>query len=317
MTSLFSTSFLCRLCGREVCNECFQQVLDLTQVPQNASHAKMKAFTANREKFAHVNPFFLSCLKRNEHSMLDFIPVTRFVGAELDKTIQEMQAILDLEPVDEYVSASQTTSSMNAAGFNIPSNSSHDHPQSAPPPIGAIHGPRPQPHPALVTRPEPPAISTGTAYSLYCAFPPDVFPDPLASPVYDDYIPSNVPEHITSIPTYPIQVIPADLYDPPKASTSTSSTTPSPVFASLWRLGLPLLVKGVLERFKIGWNPQYFIERYGDQPSLSIECQTEVNRHVHVAQFFEQFGQYKGRTECWKLKVGSPSHFILSMTAQP
>lgn len=307
---------MCRLCGREVCNECFQQVRDLTQPPQNPTPAEMKAFTSKREKHAHANPFFLSCLKRNEHSMPDFTPVTRFIGAELDKTIHEMQEILDKESADEYAPASQTTPPTNATGSNVPSDTNRDHPQSLPPPIGAIHVPPPQPQPALVTRPEPPAISSGTAYSVYCASPADVFPDPLASPVYDDYIPSNTPEHITSIPTYPIQVIPADLYDPPKVSTSTSSTAPSPVFASLWRLGLPLLVKGVLERFKIRWNPQYFIERYGDQPCLIIECQTEVNRRVHVAEFFEQFGKYKDRTECWKLKVGSPSRFILSMAAR-
>jgi len=84
---------------------------------------------------------------------------------------------------------------------------------------------------ALLTRREPPAISTGIAFSAYCAFPTDVFPDPIASPVYDDYIPSNAPQHVTSIPTYPIQVIPPDLYDTPKVSTLT--TMPSPAFASL------------------------------------------------------------------------------------
>ena len=300
---------MCRLCGREVCNECFQQVRDLTQAPPNATPAELKALTTKREKHAHANPFFLSCLKRNEHLMEEFTPVTRFVGAELDKTIQEMQEILDKD-----APASQTTPSTNAAGSNMPSGTNRDHPQSLPPPIGAIHAPPPRPQTALLTRPEPPAISTDIAYSAYCASPAHVFPDPIASPVYDDYIPSNAPQNVTSIPTYPIQVIPADLYDVPKVSTSM--TAPSPAFASLWRLGLPLLVKGVLDRFRIRWNPQYFIERYGDQSCLIIECQTEVNRRVRVAEFFEQFGQYKDRTECWKLKVGSLSCFILSMTIQ-
>jgi lysine-specific demethylase 3 len=299
MTSLFSTSFMCRLCGREVCNECFQQVRDLTQAPPNATPAELKAFNMKREKHAHANPFFLSCLKRNEHSMADFTPVTRFVGAELDKTIQEMEEILDKD-----ATASQTTPPMNVAGSIIPSDTNHVHPQPVPPPIGAQP---PQPQPALLTRPEPPAISTGIAYSAYRASSADVFPDPIASPVYDDYIPSNAPQHVTSIPTYPIQVIPANLYDAPKVSTST--TAPSPAFASLWRLGLPLLVKGGFDRFKIRWNPQYFIERYGDQSCLIIECQTEVNRRVRVAEFFEQFGQYKDRTESWKMKVGSPFRF--------
>ena len=300
---------MCRLCGREVCNECFQQVRELTQAPQNATTEEMKTFTTRREKYAHANPFFLSCLKRNEHSMSDFTPVTRFVGAELDKIIREMQEILDKESADENATASNTAPQIGS------NNANHDHPHSQSLANGTIQAPPSQPQPPLLPRPEPPAVSTGTTYSAYCASPPGIFPDPLASPVYDDYIPSNAPEHITSIPTHPIQIIPANLYDPPKVSTSPR--TPSPAFASLWRLGLPLLVKGVLERFKIRWNPQYFIERYGDQLCLIIECQTEANRRTHVANFFQQFGQYKDRTECWKLKVDSPSHLILSTNTGP
>ncbi|KIJ94800.1 hypothetical protein K443DRAFT_349147 [Laccaria amethystina LaAM-08-1] len=53
----------------------------------------MNASTARRDKHAHANPFFLSCLKRNEHSVPGFTPVTRFVGVELDRTIQEMEEI--------------------------------------------------------------------------------------------------------------------------------------------------------------------------------------------------------------------------------
>ena len=301
---------MCRLCGREVCNECFQQVRELTQAPQNATDAEMKAFTAKREKHAHANPFFLSCLRRNEHSMSDFTPVTRFIGAELDKTIQEMQEILDKESADENAPASRSTPPTDGLGSNISSDTNH-HSQSQTPPNGPIQAPPHQSQPTLLPRPEPPAISTGTAYSAYCVSPSDVFPDPLASPVYDDYIPLNAPEHVTSIPTYPIQIIPADLYDPPRVSNSSS--TPSPAFASLWRLGLPLLVKGVLERFKIRWTPQYFIERYGTQPCLIIECQTEANSRVTVAQFFGQFGQYKDRKECWKLKVRSRSFLFISL----
>jgi len=303
---------MCRLCGQEVCNECFQQARDFTQAAQNTT----STFTTKSETHAHANPLSFICLKSNEHSMGYITPVTRFVGPELDRTIQEMQEILDKESVNEYMPTSQMTPLTNPPGSNVPSDTNHDHPQSSPPPIGAIHIPPHRPQPALLTRPEPPA--TGTAYSAYCAAPADVFPDPLAYPVYDAYIPSNAPEHITSIPTYPIQFIPANLYDPPKVSTltSTSSTPPSPAFATLWRLGLPLLVKGVLERFKIRWDPQYFIERYGDQSCLVIECQTEESEQVPVSTFFRQFGQYKDRGKCWKLKVGPPSRSILSMTSQ-
>jgi hypothetical protein len=64
-----------------------------TEAPQNATSVEMNASTARRDKHAHANPFFLSCLKRNEHSVPGFTPVTRFVGVELDRTIQEMEEI--------------------------------------------------------------------------------------------------------------------------------------------------------------------------------------------------------------------------------
>jgi hypothetical protein len=44
-----------------------------------------------------MNPFFLSCLKWNDHEFMDFVPVTRFIKDELDKAIEEMQGILDRE----------------------------------------------------------------------------------------------------------------------------------------------------------------------------------------------------------------------------
>jgi lysine-specific demethylase 3 len=295
MTSLFSTSFMCRLCGREVCNECFQQVIDLTQTPTNPSSAEYAAFMARRERHAHANPFFLACLKRKDHAITEFTPVTRFVESELDQAIRDMEAILEKEedilPSVDYPVVELTNGPSNV---NLPStNQTYSAPEPGPSPDGLIESPSLQEQSPSDVRTEIPSTT------LYAA---DTFPDPSIFPTYDDYTPSNVPEHITSIPIHRLQIIPASLYDPPQSTPSYSSKSPL-VFSSLWVKGIPLLVKDVLPRFKLEWTPQYFMDRYGDQSCLIVECQTDENKRIDIREFFSKFGNYKDRQGCWKLKV--------------
>lgn len=75
------------------------------------------------------------------------------------------------------------------------------------------------------------------------------------------------------------------------------------IFRSHWVKGEPLVVTDVLSKFRIEWTPEYFIEKYGGQNCLIIECQTEENKRTSVAEFFKDFGKYEGRKSCWKLKV--------------
>lgn len=262
MTSLFSASWMCRVCGREVCHECFLQVKELTSQPSSASPAELAALQGKREKHAHSNPFFLSCNKRAEHGVGEFTPVTRFWDEELEKAIEEMEDILKgVEGVVEEGSTSRP-------------------PSSAPPSEAA---------------------TTNTT-------------NPKA--VYDSYLPSNLSPGVASIPVYRLQQIPASLYDPvpspppspshnntSKPPSSSTSAPPPPSFSSLWSLGVPILVKGVLPRFKLTWTPEYFIQQYGEQNCLIIECQTDTNKRVTVKEFFGWFGKYGERKECWKLKV--------------
>ena len=267
MTSLFSASWMCRVCGREVCHECFLQVRELTSEPSSASQAELAALQGKREKHAHSNPFFLSCNKRAEHGVLEFTPVTRFWNEELDKAIKEMEDILRKNGVEG--GREDMEESQRNGGYSYDPNSS---PLSSPPPS------------------DPVAIGTTPV-------------------VYDSYLPSNLSSRVRSIPVHKIQQIPASLYDPAPSppsspnSPSSSSTSLPPSFASLWSLGVPILVKDVLPRFKLTWTPEYFMQQYGEQSCLVIECQTDMNKRVSVRQFFEQFGKYEGRTECWKLKV--------------
>ncbi|OBZ77031.1 hypothetical protein A0H81_03803 [Grifola frondosa] len=122
MTSIFSSSWMCRLCGREACAECFEQVRELTVDRVGAPEAEIAALQARREKHAHINPFFLSCTRRNEHHAKDFSPMSRFCKAELTQAIDEMQAMLDgpdqdlLPPeVDTIDPSLQTVSPRHAA----------------------------------------------------------------------------------------------------------------------------------------------------------------------------------------------------------
>jgi [histone H3]-dimethyl-L-lysine9 demethylase len=268
MTSLFSASWMCRVCGREVCHECFLQVRELTSEPSSASQAELAALQGKREKHAHSNPFFLSCNKRAEHGVLEFTPVTRFWNEELEKAIEEMEDILRKNGVE---GGREDMEDIQRNGGYSPNSS----PLSSPPPS------------------DPVAVGT-------------------TSVVYDSYLPSNLSSRVRSIPVHKIQQIAASLYDhvasPPSSpshtnSSSSSSASSPPSFASLWSLGVPILVKDVLPRFKLTWTPEYFMQQYGEQSCLVIECQTDMNKRVSVRQFFEQFGKYEGRTECWKLKV--------------
>lgn len=85
---------MCRLCGREACAECFEQVKELTVDREGAPEAEVAALQARREKHAHVNPFFLSCTRRNEHQAKDFSPMSRFCKTELEQAIKGMEGLL-------------------------------------------------------------------------------------------------------------------------------------------------------------------------------------------------------------------------------
>lgn len=97
MTSIFSTSWMCRLCGRETCAECFQTVNDLTTDRPGADQAEVLALQVRREKHAHNNPFFLACTRRNEHQAKDFSPMSRFCRKELSTAIDDMRKLLQQE----------------------------------------------------------------------------------------------------------------------------------------------------------------------------------------------------------------------------
>jgi lysine-specific demethylase 3 len=78
------------------------------------------------------------------------------------------------------------------------------------------------------------------------------------------------------------------------------------VFRPMWARGEPFAVTGLLQKLKLPWTPEHFIEAYGDQSCLIIECQEDTNKRTTVREFFSEFGKYHGRKECWKLKDWPP-----------
>jgi lysine-specific demethylase 3 len=260
MTSLFSSSWMCRLCGREACAECFEQVKELTEDSAGSNEAEMIAIQLKREKHSHSNPFFLACTRRNEHQSKDFSPMSRFCKAELAEAINEMEALLKTPDIDAL------------------------------PVVGAIdstlHGPvapnsRVNGASAFV---QPLNGYTSNATNLTAGrhgspsnsgqIDPALFP----SVILDD-IPCHTPKYFTD------------------------EELTEEVFRPLWERGEPVVVTGLLHKFKIKWTPEYFMEKYESQGCLILECQTDENKRITVGEFFSWFGKFEGRTQCWKLKV--------------
>ncbi|KAH9927146.1 Clavaminate synthase-like protein [Epithele typhae] len=150
MTSIFTTSWMCRLCGREACAECFAQVKELTVDRADATEAENAQLQARREKHAHINPFFLSCTRRNEHQAKDFSPMSRFCKAELQRAITEMEAVVkgaararartrrpDGSPTATYTDVRRRTAAATTSGFTYapstaPSSSASAAPSTTP-----------------------------------------------------------------------------------------------------------------------------------------------------------------------------------------
>lgn len=264
---------MCRLCGREACQECFEQVRDLTTDKPDATEADIAALQAKREKHAHVNPFFLSCTRRNEHRAADFSPMTRFTKSELAQAIEDMDALLS-EKNPDLVSEDIPDSEL---GRMV--EGSLDPPAAEPTNGNGVSTSQPASDPPA---PTPPSISNGNGDAsaadpssfAVTAIPSSVVPSPLAP---------NTPCHPTRY--------------------FADSELTDDIFRRVWGRGEPLVVTGLLPKFQVEWTPDYFKAKYGTQGCLILECQSDTNKRVTVGEFFSWFGNYSGRRDCWKLKV--------------
>ncbi|EPS40604.1 hypothetical protein H072_5493 [Dactylellina haptotyla CBS 200.50] len=79
-------------------------------------------------------------------------------------------------------------------------------------------------------------------------------------------------------------------------------------FREIWGLhGRPIVIKDCLNRFKLSWDPQYFINHHGHEDCTLVQtCPPFRNYTTKVSEFFEQFGQFHP-TEGLKLKDWPPA----------
>ncbi|KAI0002943.1 hypothetical protein BJV74DRAFT_814326 [Russula compacta] len=267
MTSIFSSSWMCRLCGREACAECFAKVRELTQYRLGATDSEIAALQAKRESHAHTNPFFLSCTRRNEHQYSDFSPMSRFDKAELEGVIESMEKLLQEE-----------TATSAPGPVAEPSDSDEG---------ARVLGPAREPEhntsPMGVTKTA--GGSSSGSDPVASSAPPLQTPPLNATPSNERAVmedPSGIPSH------------------PTKTYTTTELTDTE--FRRVWSQGAPLIVTGLGEKFGIRWRPEHFRDKHGPQTCSIVECQTDASKRITVGEFFGYFGKYEDRTDRWKLK---------------
>ncbi|KAK0485497.1 hypothetical protein EDD18DRAFT_1293050 [Armillaria luteobubalina] len=277
MTSLFCNTWMCRSCGREACADCFAQIEKLTMNVPEVIQAEIVQQQQRRKQRSSKS--ILACKERHDHRANDFLPVTRFCKEELEQAIVAMELVIMEEDRDSIgCDAPKVTSP--ASGFSVDAY-------------------RVQTLPEVNSLPQG-IVKYSTNYShhqgqdLSHAFIPKpiITPTTPGSHLYpNDHNPTNIPD---IVPFHPIQRL------------KYEEVTDNVVHIHLTN-GQPLLINDIQAKLKISWSPEYFIQHHGSEECRIEECQTGVSKPATVRQYFQDFGRYKHRKECWKLKDWPPS----------
>ncbi|KAM5537170.1 hypothetical protein V8D89_009103 [Ganoderma adspersum] len=162
MTSIFSSSWMCRTCGREACFDCFAHIKDAAGSEEPPDSRSM---TPPQRERHHRSPFFLPCTKRNKHQPKDFSPATRFCGTELAQAIEDMEALLGSSGAEPSSSSEDrmhdTVSKSSPTAASLSSGSAPDNsPTTALPPSNPepAHLPAVLPGPSSSSSPESSAV---------------------------------------------------------------------------------------------------------------------------------------------------------------
>jgi hypothetical protein len=99
---IFCSSWICVLCGRSVCADCFHEV-----------------------GIGNIDGVLI-CGNRREHSVTDFAPMTRLKKSELDQAIREMKQALATSPASETTQATASNGNVASSGIR-PSMTSNPH----------------------------------------------------------------------------------------------------------------------------------------------------------------------------------------------
>jgi lysine-specific demethylase 3 len=224
----------------------------------------------------------------------EFSPVSRFYQEELDEAIPEMERLI----MEEACRPSNLQSNGHPNGIpELSSNSSSDSTSAS----SSAGVPTPPPDASFLARAlaDPTMRKENALSSLSTILHGGVTRGAgHINNALRPYIPEVLPPITASIPNLEIK-----RYTYSEVTLGDSIS----VFEPIWQRGEPIVVTGCDERFKIKWTPEYFVKNYGEQTCLIIECQTDANKRVTVGHFFDMFGKYEGRTNCWKLKDWPPS----------
>ena len=60
-------------------------------------------------------------------------------------------------------------------------------------------------------------------------------------------------------------------------------------FRAVWGLGEPLVLTNCLDRFRMSWTPEHFIQNYGEQQCMLFNCKTDKIIPSTVGSFFQEF----------------------------
>jgi lysine-specific demethylase 3 len=341
LTSLFSLSWMCRLCGREACAECYEK---LCSIPPNTTPASAPKDRRDPEKR------LVACVPRESHSSEQFFPISRFAESELRSAVEEMSSILNEDkhaagpsrertpakaiPEQNYPTPLDADGSLANLDLLAAVVAAHPHLpdtkqlSSSPEVKTSISSPpTPEslaPNQRTPTKPPPlptppsthdiiPSVKVENTHDIEGSTTSSTS-EPVSSPLLP-VSPSTSASELSqrlkskSPALSPNLITPED--DTPFHPTVTfsDSTLTEETFRQVWVEGRPLVVKGVLDKFLIKWTPQYFIEKYSDHGCTVIDCITEARREVTVGWFFGLFGKYSERDDSrvWKLKDWPPS----------
>ncbi|KAJ4472037.1 hypothetical protein J3R30DRAFT_1021976 [Lentinula aciculospora] len=164
MTSLFCCSWMCRLCGRESCSDCYEEIVSLTSDPnvdlrdsglpaspelEAQMASRLAAQHSLKEKQNHSKPFFLTCTKRAEHRAAEFTPVSRFCLRELDEAIRSMEAVLREEEQEESQATDENseTAELNSASSTASDSTGVSTPPDMNVPIQVLHAEKERSYP--------------------------------------------------------------------------------------------------------------------------------------------------------------------------
>ncbi|KAG8794161.1 hypothetical protein FRC12_000341 [Ceratobasidium sp. 428] len=110
----------------------------------------------------------------------------------------------------------------------------------------------------------------------------------------ENCLPASQHGHVdrSGVPTHPI--------------SRFSSEITEEQFQPLWARGEPVVVHGLLDKFKIRWTPGYFIDNYGREQCHVVDCVTDKRSRLRIKEFFQEFGKADRGEGVLKLKDWPP-----------